>query len=366
MLEKIQKYLKETGNVFVEAVSIKEGILHSEVTLKVKAFEYISKVEKSLDGLPYFVQCPSPIIMPNPENGCFKLIIPHKDIKNIKFDSSHLIRPTQIFLGMDESGDRLMLDLSKTTHTIIAGATGSGKSMVIHSIIHSLLQFDAVDIVFLDPKKVESQMYTGAKGQMSIASTPADISGQLSRIHKWMESRYSYMAKLNIRDAMDRWVTSSFSDTNLRPMVLIVDEVADLFSENKAAKSELLVLSSKARAAGLRIFLATQRPDAKIIDGAIKANFTTRICLKTSSKIDSMIVLGFTGAENLRGNGHGLLLLSSGSLIPFKGAYIDNIRLARYTSDKTIEEPISSLSDMIVTNDIKRLVNGYGALVKRE
>ena len=364
MLEKIQEYLKTTGNSFVEATEIKEGVLHSEVTLKVKSFEGISKIEKSLEGLPFFVQCPAPIIMPQPESGTFRLIIPNKVLKSVKFDASYIRKPTQIFLGIDESGDKLYLDISKITHTIIAGATGSGKSMVIHSIIHSLMQFDEVDIVFLDPKKVESQMYTGEMKRVHLASTPADITMELVRIHKWMEDRYAYMATKNIRDAMEGWTASQFKDTNLRPMVLVVDEVADLFCENKAAKSAMLVLSSKARAAGLRIFLATQRPDARIIDGAIKANFTTRICLKTSSKVDSMIVLGFTGAENLRGNGHGLLLKASGELVPFKGAYLDAIRLGQYCGNRDSEPQTEP--ERIVSNDVRKVIDGFAAMIKRD
>ena len=364
MLAKIQEYLKTTGNSFVEATEIKEGVLHSEVTLKVKSFEGVSKIEKSLEGLPFFVQCPSPIIMPQPESGTFRLIIPNKELKSVKFDPSCIHKPTQVFLGIDEFGDKLYLDLSKTTHTIIAGATGSGKSMVIHSIIHSLMQFDEVDISFLDPKKVESQMYTGASDRINFASTPADIAAELARIHKWMEARYAYMSTRNIRDSMEGWVSSQFKDENLRPMVLVVDEVADLFCENKAAKSAMLVLSSKARAAGLRIFLATQRPDAKIIDGAIKANFTTRICLKTSSKIDSMIVLGFAGAENLRGNGHGLLLQASGKLVPFKGAYMDTIRLGQYCGNGKSHKEIPERPNKIISNDVRKIIDSYTCMIK--
>lgn len=364
LLEKIQGYLKSTKNSFVEATDIKAGPLHTEVTLKVKTFDGISKIEKSLEGLPFFVQCPNPIVMPEPESGSFRLIIPNKDLENVKFDVNKIVRPTQILLGSDEVGDRLLLDLTKITHTIIAGATGSGKSMVIHSIIHSIMQYNNVDIVFLDPKKVESQMYTGAQDRIRIASTPAEIMAELNRIQEWMEKRYAYMSSMNIRDAMEQWATT-YDDEKLRPLVLIVDEVADLFCENKAARNSLLILSSKARAAGLRIFLATQRPDAKIIDGAIKANFTTRICLKTSSKIDSMIVLGFTGAENLRGNGHGLLLTPSGRLIPFKGAYIEPVRLTRYAGGEVHSAP-QHFDREFVTNDIKKIVAGYEVMVKRK
>jgi DNA segregation ATPase FtsK/SpoIIIE, S-DNA-T family len=358
MLDKIQEYLKTTGNQIVEATEIKEGVLHTEVTLKVKDFSNTNKLEKSLLGLPFFVKCANHILVPAPENGTFRLIIPNQDIKSVKFDPTAITKPTRIFLGVDEGGDKLFLDLDKITHTLIAGATGSGKSMVIHSIIHSLLNRGSVDIRFLDPKKVESQMYLGAK-EITIASTPVEISIQLKQIHKWMEDRYDLMAKRNIRDAMEQWVASKYTDVSLRPMVLIVDEVADLFSENKAAKNEILILSSKARAAGLRIFLATQRPDAKIIDGAIKANFTTRICLKTSSRIDSMVVLGFAGAENLRGNGHGLLNMPDGRLIPFKGAFLDSIRMARFSMPVEATEEVTYF-----TKDVKNFVDKRGKHVE--
>jgi S-DNA-T family DNA segregation ATPase FtsK/SpoIIIE len=190
-------------------------------------------------------------------------------------------------------------------------------------------------IVYLDPKRVESQLYSGIANPdiMRIASTNEDILKELTMIHSWMEDRYQYMANRHIRDAMSKWLENH--DENLKPMVLICDEVGDMFSEIPAAKNILLSLSSRSRAAGLRIFLATQRPDAKIIDGAIKANFTTRICFKTSSRIDSSIILGFGGGEHLRGKGHGILLSNDNSITTFKGAVIEGIRLSKYSTTDT-------------------------------
>ena len=358
MLKKIQEFLKTTRNKCVEATAIKHGVLQTEVTLRVISFADISRIEKSLQGLSFYVQCPNHILIPKPETGEYRLIIPNASIENVKFSLSQFARPTHIFIGMDEQGDDVRLDIARITHAIIAGATGSGKSMVIHAIIHSLLSSGLVKVIFLDPKRVESQMYMGKASDdpdtMVIASDPTDISNGLADIQRVMEDRYKYMAEHNIRDAMDSWLRSNYSDYNLRPIVLVVDEVADLFNDNKEAKSKMLSLSSKARAAGIKIFLATQRPDAKIIDGAIKANFTTRICLKTSSAIDSTIVLGFPGAEHLSGNGHGLLLMPSGTLVPFKGALLDNITLGRYS----IPNKQATVVDReIISADIKSYFN---------
>ena len=331
MLKKVKEFLISTGNNLVEAINCREGPLSTEVILKLLDYKKVGLVEKSLEGLSFFLQVPSHILIPNPLCGGFRLIIPVEDIKSVPFNEKKIIRPTQMFLGIDDRGADLIICLSEITHTLIAGATGSGKSMCIHTIIHSLLAKQGTSIIYLDPKRVEGQLYSGlGSDTMQIASAPRDILSELTIAHSWMEDRYQYMANHHIREAMPQWLKNY--DENLKPMVLICDEVGDMLSEIPTARNILLSLSSKSRAAGLRIFLATQRPDVKIIDGAIKANFTTRICFKTSSRVDSSIILGFGGGEHLRGKGHGILLSGDNNITTFKGAVIEGIRLNKYST----------------------------------
>jgi len=357
MLDKVKEFIKSTENNLVEATASRDGPLSTEIILKLLDYKKVNYVEKSLDGLPFFLKAPSHILIPDTLCGGFRLVIPREEIESVPFRVRKVIRPTQIFLGINDKGEDLMLNLSEITHAIIAGATGAGKSMCIHTILHSLLVKRGVELVYLDPKKVESQLYSGlvSSGEISIASNARDIVGELTRVHNWMEDRYRYMAQRRTRDAMAQWLTDG--DSNLKPMVLVCDEVGDMFTEIPEARNLLLSLSSKARAAGLRIFLATQRPDAKIIDGAIKANFTTRICFKTSSRVDSSIVLGFGGGEHLRGKGHGILLKNDGTVITFKGAMVDQVRLNKYGISVVPEANTPTLlnSSMERLNQLKKL-----------
>jgi len=339
MLEKIQEYLESTNNELVKATKLKHGILHSEITLELQSFCDVSKIEKSLVGLPFYVKCHTPILTSSPTTGSFRLLIPNDEIKTVKFNKSKARDSSKIFIGAKDDGSDLYLNLTWGSHVLLAGATGSGKSMLIHTMIQSLLSSGGTNIIFLDPKRVESQVYEGIYG-VQTAHSINQINHTLKEVKTWVNNRYAVMAKTNTRDAIDAWYKSYASGRwdyeDVRPTILIIDEIADLFNDSKEAKNSILVLSSKARAAGLRIILATQRPDSKIIDGAIKANFTTRICLKTSSRVDSRIVLGVAGAEHLLGRGHGLLMPPTGELIPFQGAYVDPITMSMRSHDKPI------------------------------
>ena len=355
----VTKYLKSINNITLEAISERDGPLNTEVYLILKDFSKARTVERVMEGFPFFARKPQHILISDSNGGGFRLIIPKDKISTVKFKIDSLLKPTYMYLGIDEKGEDLLLNLLDLHHVIIAGSTGSGKSMLIHSIIHSLLHGGKTEIVFIDPKKVESQMYAGLASRtnslVTLASSPSDILNVLRDTKKWMENRYKYLAVKRSRDAMSEWLNSGFQDYNVIPRVLICDEVADIFNDLKEAKSEMLTLSSKARASGLRIFLATQRPDAKIIDGAIKANFTTRICLKTASRIDSSVVLGFGGAENLRGRGNGLLLKENGTLINFQGSMVPSIRMLQYTGEIKLagsEEPFYNkhFEDYIAAN----------------
>ncbi len=357
MLDKVKEFIKSTDNVLVEAIEAREGTLSTEIILKLLDYKKVNHVEKSLDGLPFFLKAPAHILIPDTLCGGFRLVIPRENIETVPFRVGKIIKPTQIFLGINDKGEDLILNLNEITHTIIAGATGAGKSMCIHTILHSLLVKSGVDIIYLDPKKVESQLYSGliSSNGINLASNSRDILNELNHIHNWMEDRYKYMAQQRVRDAMTSWLT--VGDPKLKPMVLVCDEVGDMISESPEVRNILLSLSSKSRAAGLRIFLATQRPDVKIIDGAIKANFTTRICFKTSSRVDSSIILGFGGGEHLRGKGHGILLKSDGTVITFKGAMVDQVRLNKYSISSVPEANIPTLlnSSMERLNQLKKL-----------
>lgn len=225
-----------------------------------------------------------------------------------------------ILLGMNLNNKLSTIDLRKLPHLLIAGATGSGKSVGIHSILCSLLVKNSpkqLELLLIDPKKTELSFYNGLPHLLTkeVITENEEASNALAWAIDEMENRYTIMNKNNVRD-----VTS----LNLSTIVIIIDELADLIlSGDKSIIHNLIRLAQKARACGIHIIAATQRPSSDVITGLIKANFPARLCYRTASKIDSRIILDQNSdGASLLGNGDSLFHSSNGTMQRVQSAYI--------------------------------------------
>jgi S-DNA-T family DNA segregation ATPase FtsK/SpoIIIE len=245
-----------------------------------------------------------------------------------------------VLLGKTVSGENVISDLTKMPHCIIAGATGSGKSVCINTIVMSILMNatpDEVKILMVDPKKVELSSYTRLPHLIAPVITEAHGAyAALNWLVKEMEQRYELLKQLGLRNihafnsrVIKPDLESSLSITvpeKMFAIVAIIDEFADLMMASSSdLETPIARIAQMARAVGIHLILATQRPSREVITGLIKANFPTRIAFKVASRVNSQIILDDVGAESLLGNGD-LLFLPPGSsqLMRAQGAYISD------------------------------------------
>lgn len=209
-----------------------------------------------------------------------------------------------LMIGIDNRNNRIICDLAKAPHILVAGTTGSGKSIFLHSCILSLLinHSKDIEIVGIDPKGTEFQEYSPLPNFTFVKDTSTAIQ-YLKLLVNEMEKRYTTMALARCRDIEEY----NASNEPMKRKVCIVDELADLMlTGGKQVEAYIVRLAQKARACGIHLILATQRPSADIITGLIKANIPTRVCLTVKGQIDSRIILDEKGGEKL--NGHGDML----------------------------------------------------------
>lgn len=243
-----------------------------------------------------------------------------------------------ILLGKAVNGDYVMSDLAKMPHCIIAGATGSGKSVCINTIVMSILlnaKPDQIKLIMVDPKKVELTPYSRLPHMLApVITEPQGAAAALNWLVKEMENRYDILKLLGVRNIESfnkRTVNTEFEASLEREIpasmpyiVGIIDELADLMMvASQDIETPIARIAQMARAVGIHLILATQRPSREVITGLIKANFPARISFKVASRVNSQIVLDETGAESLLGNGD-MLFLPPGSshLVRAQGAFI--------------------------------------------
>ena len=234
-----------------------------------------------------------------------------------------------IALGKSISGEPITSDLSSMPHLLIAGTTGSGKSVCINTIILSLIYKHTPEIckfILIDPKMLELSTYEGIPHLLCPVITEAKKAASvLGWVVKEMESRYKLMTKVSVRN-IDGY--NEKHKIKMPYIVVIVDEMSDLMLvAGKEIENYIQKLSQMARAAGIHIIMATQRPSVDVITGTIKANFPTRISFQVTSKIDSRTILGEQGAEQLLGKGDMLYMSSANRITRIHAPYVSEIEI---------------------------------------
>ncbi len=261
-----------------------------------------------------------------------------------------------ICIGKDISGNIEVIDLSKTPHLLVAGTTGSGKSVFINTLLASILyKFPPEDLrlILIDPKMLELSVYNDIAHLLTpVVTEPKKAIIALKWVCKEMERRYAMMNEENSR---------SLEGYNLKAVeklpyiVVFIDEMADLMmTAGKEVEHYVQRLAQMARACGIHLVMATQRPSVDIITGSIKANFPSRVSFQVASKYDSRTVLGEIGAEQLLGNGDMLMSKNGGNLIRYQSAFISDSevnKLIKEIKSSQKVEYLNELEEIIKNND---------------
>ena len=268
-------------------------------------------------------------------------------------NTSHKI---PLCIGKDISGNIEVIDLSKTPHLLVAGTTGSGKSVFINTLLASILyKFspEEMRLILIDPKMLELSVYNDIAHLLTpVVTEPKKAIIALKWVCKEMERRYSLMNEENTR-SLEGYNQKSIE--RLPYIVVFIDEMADLMmTAGKEVEHHVQRLAQMARACGIHLVMATQRPSVDIITGSIKANFPSRISFQVASKYDSRTVLGETGAEQLLGNGDMLMSKNGGNIIRYQSAFIsDNEvnKLIREIKKNKDVNYLDELDEIIKNND---------------
>ncbi|MBA8755735.1 DNA translocase FtsK [Wolbachia pipientis] len=349
------------------------------------------------------------IELPNKER---EIVMLRDLLESPEYQNANLNLP--IALGKEISGKPVIADLTKMPHLLVAGTTGSGKSVAINTMILSLvyrLSPDECKMIMIDPKMLELSIYDAIPHLITpVVTEPKKAVVALKWIVKEMENRYRMMSYLNVRNVinynqkiteamnsgieLERVVQIGFNSTTGKPLfekipikmetfpyiVVIVDEMADLMLvAGKEIECSIQRLAQMARAAGIHIIMATQRPSVDVITGVIKANFPTRISFAVTSKIDSRTILGEQGAEQLLGMGDMLYMASGGKIIRVHGPFVsdnevqdivDHLKMQgepNYMEEITKEDENSSTESHDETEDEENdLYNQAVAIIQRD
>ncbi len=301
------------------------------------------------------------IELPNKQRMFFRL---KELIQTEQFQDKNILLP--LILGKDLTGESMVADLAKMPHLLVAGTTGSGKSVAINAMIMSLLYRytpEECRMIMIDPKMLELSAYDNIPHLMTpVVTEPGKAVVALKWAVKEMENRYRLMSNLGVRNIanyntkieeaiknnqiLERKIQTGFDHETGKPIyenvpiemskmpfiVVIVDEMADLMLvAGKDIETSIQRLAQMARAAGIHIIMATQRPSVDVITGVIKANFPSRISFRVTSKIDSRTILGEQGAEQLLGMGDMLYMGNSSRILRVHGPFVDDMEVEKVT-----------------------------------
>jgi len=312
---------------------------------------------------------------PIPGKSAVGIEVPNKEVAIVSLrevlESEENDKPNLKLLigfGRDVTGQAVLAELNKMPHLLVAGSTGSGKSVCINGIITSIMMRakpHEVKMMMIDPKMVELNMYNGIPHLLApVVTDPRKASQALKKIVSEMERRYELFSHTGTRnmagynDHIDKWNEENDEKHPKLPfIVVIVDELADLMMvASSDVEDSITRLAQMARAAGIHLIIATQRPSVDVITGIIKANIPSRIAFAVSSAIDSRTILDMGGAEKLLGRGD-MLFLPAGSSKPVRvqGAFLSDAEVERIV-DFVIEQQKANYQDEMIPDEVDESV----------
>lgn len=369
--QKLQDTLKSFGvDATVENVNLGPSVTKYELRPAVGV--KVSRITNLADDLALALAAKDiRIEAPIPGKSLIGIEVPNQQIATVGFRdmieaAPHDDRPLDVPLGRTVTGQVMTADLTKMPHLLIAGATGSGKSVAINVIITSILlkaKPSQVKMLMIDPKKVELSVYNGIPHLLSpVVSEPKKAARALGKVVGEMERRYELFAALGVRnlDGYNRMVekeNQNHTDPNEQqptmPLILvIVDELADLMmTVSKDVEDAIVRIAQMGRAAGIHMILATQRPSVDVITGLIKANVPSRIAFAVSSGVDSRTIIDTNGAEKLLGRGDMLFEpIDQNKPIRIQGAFISDYDVEAVVDFIKNERPAEYDDQMMVSD----------------
>ncbi|MFA6364991.1 MAG: DNA translocase FtsK [Candidatus Paceibacterota bacterium] len=322
----------ESFGIPVEMGEINVGPTVTRYTLKPAEGVKISKITTLNQDLAMALAAhPIRIEAPIPGKSLVGIEVPNKSAAVVRLGSLLLYpefqkaEPLVFAIGRNVNGEPVFADIAKMPHMLVAGATGSGKSITIHSIILSLLfknSPDMLKLILIDPKRVELSIYNNLPHLIApVVTENKKAIGALRWVIQEMDRRYQVLLESGSRDIKSYNKSAS---EKMGYILIVIDELADLMATyGREVEGSIIRLAQMARATGIHIIVSTQRPSVEVITGLIKANITTRIALQVASQIDSRTILDSMGAEKLLGSGD-LLFVSADVSKPrrIQGAYI--------------------------------------------
>ena len=319
------KKLEETLNSFgvsAKVINVTRGPTVTRYELQPSAGVKVSRIVNLSDDIALNLAAPAiRIEAPIPGKAAIGIEVPNKEVnmvlvRDVIESQEFMQQPSKLSfaVGKDVSGETIIADIGKMPHLLIAGATGSGKSVCINSLIVSLLYKaapDEVKLLMIDPKVVELGVYNGIPHLLiPVVTEPKKAAGALNWAVQEMVNRYKLFADKAVRDlkGYNELMKKTGEQPALPQIVIIIDELADLMMvAPNDVEDAICRLAQMARAAGMHLVIATQRPSVDVITGVIKANIPSRISFAVSSQIDSRTILDMAGAEKLLGRGDMLM-----------------------------------------------------------
>jgi S-DNA-T family DNA segregation ATPase FtsK/SpoIIIE len=303
----------------------------------------INKVVSLSDDLTLGLKAQNIRVSPIPGKATIGIEVPNKQrevvslreiVTSENFKKSH--SKLTLALGKDIFGNPVVADLAKMPHLLVAGATGAGKSVSINSMVMSILYKagpSEVKMLMIDPKLLELSMYEDIPHLISpVITNPKKAAEALRKMVFEMERRYRLLAEKGSRN-IESFNLQASEEDRLPYIIIFIDELADLmFASSNEVEDSITRLAQMARAAGIHLIIATQRPSVDVITGLIKANFPARISFQVFSKIDSRTILDTQGAEQLLGKGDMLMMLPGSRIIRVHGAFITEDEINAATS----------------------------------
>jgi S-DNA-T family DNA segregation ATPase FtsK/SpoIIIE len=354
----LQEKLERFG-VMGKVVDIKRGPVVTLFEYKPAIDTKLSKIIALEDDLAMALQALSiRIIAPIPGTAVVGFEVANKDLQDVLFADviqSNVGRQFSgslpLVLGKDTVGNHVLVDLAKMPHLLIAGSTGSGKSVALNAMLVSLLcklNPEQIRLILIDPKRLEFASYADiAHLLFPIVTDPRKAAPVLRWVVKEMELRYEKMATCGVRNIFDYNTCTQHQEhaERLPFIVVIIDELADLMmTAGREVEDAITRIAQMARAAGIHMIVATQRPSVDVITGLIKVNFPSRISFRVTSKIDSRTILDCSGADKLLGRGDMLFLdATKSSLSRIHGAYLSNKEIDAVVNHIRVERTVEYL-----------------------